>query len=51
MVQLTIQEQLEKVKQPFSEFADLLTFTVKEGKIVVTRVSFWAQTISAKLQV
>lgn len=40
MVQLTIQEQLEKVKQPFSEFADLLTFTVKEGKIVVTPRQF-----------
>jgi hypothetical protein len=40
MVQLTIQEQLEKIKAPFGDMADLLTFTVKNGTVVVTPRQF-----------
>jgi hypothetical protein len=35
MAQLTLQEQLERVKQPFGDLANLLSFTVKDGKVLV----------------
>jgi len=40
MVQLTLQEQLEKLKQPFGDLAGLLNFTVKNGKAVITPRTF-----------
>ena len=40
MVQLTIQEQLERIKQPFGDLAGLLNFTVKNGKLVITPRTF-----------
>jgi len=30
-----VQEQLEKLKKPFGDLADLLSFTVKDGKVLV----------------
>jgi len=35
MIQLNIQNQLEKLKKPFGDLADLLSFTVKDGKVLV----------------
>jgi hypothetical protein len=49
MVQLTIQEQLEKLKEPFGELADYLTFTVKEGKAVLTPRQFLGAENFAKI--
>jgi len=49
MVQLTIQEQLEKVKQPFGEFEDLLAFTVSDGKVVVRARQFLGSENFAKI--
>jgi hypothetical protein len=40
MVQLSIQEQLEKLKEPFGDLAPLLSFTVKNGKAVITPRTF-----------
>jgi hypothetical protein len=40
MAQLTLQEQLEKLKQPFGDLANLLNFTVKDGKLVITPRTF-----------
>jgi hypothetical protein len=40
MVQLSIQEQLEKLKEPFGDLASLLNFTVKNGKAVITPRTF-----------
>jgi len=49
MVQLTIQEQLEKVKQPFRGFEDLLAFTVLDGKVVVRARQFLGSENFAKI--
>jgi hypothetical protein len=49
MVQLTIQEQLERLKQPFGELAGYLTFTVKEGKAVLTPRQFLGAENFAKI--
>jgi len=49
MVQPTIQEQLEKIKAPFGDLADLLTFTVKNGTVVVTPRQFLGAENFAKI--
>jgi hypothetical protein len=49
MVQLTIQEQLERLKQPFGELADYLTFTIREGKAVLTPRQFLGAENFAKI--
>jgi len=48
-VQLTIQEKLEKVKQPFRGFEDLLAFTVSNGKVVVRANRFLGSENFAKI--
>ena len=49
MVQLTIQEKLEKIKQPFRGFEDLLAFTVSDGKVVVRARQFLGSENFAKI--
>ena len=49
MVQLTIQEQLEKVKQPFGDLAGLLLFTFDGGKVVVRARQFLGSENFAKI--
>jgi hypothetical protein len=49
MVQPTIQEQLEKIKAPFGDLADLLSFTVKNGTVVVTPRQFLGAENFAKI--
>ena len=47
MAQLTLQEQLEKLKEPFGDLASLLSFSVKDGKVVITpRVFLGAENFS-----
>ena len=41
--------QLEKLKQSFGELADYLTFTVKEGKVVLTPRQFLGSENFAKI--
>ena len=49
MVQPTIQEQLEKIKALFGDLADLLTFTVKNGTVVVMPRQFLGAENFAKI--
>jgi hypothetical protein len=49
MVQPTIQEQLEKIKAPFGDLADLLSFAVKNGTVVVTPRQFLGAENFAKI--
>jgi biotin carboxyl carrier protein len=49
MIQLTIEEQLEKVKQNFGEFKDLLAFSTSNGKVVIRARQFLGSEVFGKV--
>jgi hypothetical protein len=49
LVELTIKEQLEKVKQHFAEFKDLLAFSISNGEVVVRARQFLGSENFAKV--
>jgi hypothetical protein len=49
MVQLTIEEKLEKVKQHFGEFKDLLAFSTSNGKVVIRARQFLGSEVFSRV--
>jgi len=49
MIQLSIEEQLEKVKQHFGEFRDLLAFSTSNGKVVIRARQFLGSEVFGKV--